>query len=199
MGSFLSGLFALNDDNKRLQPPSQAQASASPQQAPSGDLIKQTIAQYPGIGKALQGVAFRASPADKSRMLEFYPQGERDSFDPSKPAIEVFGDKAKPQDIAGDFVSHHLANGGDPVVTKAYQDFEKSLTSSQKARLQEQYKWAQANEGEKRSFQEWYKASGLPAYFRGYAFGQWPNPEKLYTPEQMNSFDKLNTYLRGGK
>jgi hypothetical protein len=95
----------------------------------------------------------------------------------------------------GDVASHHLRYT-DPVVKRAYDQFEQSLTPEQNARLKEQYQYAKKNEGETRPFDQWREHSGLPGYFRGYAFQQWDQPEQLYTPEQLKSFDAMMNYLR---
>lgn len=163
-------------------------------------LLDLTMAEYPGIAEALGGAAFRMSPRTPGdpRGLEFYPPGEEESFDRTKPAIEVFDPAAQPKDLAGDMVSHWLAKGGDPVATQAYRSFEGSLTPEQVHRLHEQYQWAVKNEGEERPYDEWYRMSGLPAYFRGYLFRQWPGSEKddTYTPAQLKQFDEFNRYLK---
>jgi hypothetical protein len=161
-------------------------------------LQEQTADEYQGIADHLRQAAFRVSPQQPgdSRQLEFYPPGETDSFDPTRAAIEVFNPKTRPIDVAGDLVSHYLARGKDPTITKAYRNFETSLTPKQQAMLQEQYQWAQKNEGEKRPFDEWYQMTGLPAYFRGYLFKQWPDSEHYYTPQQILDFNTLNQYLK---
>src|SRR5229473_6267124 len=68
----------------------------------------------------------------------------------------------------------------------AYDSFSQSRTKEQKDRLIDQYLYARRNEGEKRPYADWEKISGIPAYFRGYAFKQWPDEfnAKAYTPEQ---------------
>lgn len=166
-------------------------------QPPPTNLIDEVSKAYPRIGRHLKGFAYRNSPDDGSgRGLEFYPQGERDSYDATRPALETFGDKAKAKDIAGDVASHYLAEGGDAKVTDYYKQFERSLTTKQQGILREQYEYAKANFGEKRSFRDWYKISGLPAYFRGYAFQQWDKAEEMYTPQQLKMFDEMNAYLK---
>ena len=163
-------------------------------QKSEADLLERARQEYPVLQN--HDVAFKQSPATDNRMLEFYPVGERDSFDPSRAAVEVFGSRAKPSDVAGDIVSHHLAQGGDKRLTEIYSNFERSLTPEQHSRLREQYDYAKANEGENRPYADWYKTSGLPAYFRGYAFSQWEDPQKLYTPQQIRMFDDMNHYMK---
>lgn len=179
INSFISGNFDYNNPMTEAHP-----------------LVDATSKEFPALASLLNNVAFKQSKSTDSRMLEFYPPGEEYSFDPSRPAIEVFGDKASPTDIAADLVSHHLAKGEDQTVTDIYNKFEKSLTPEQLQRLRDQYSWAKMNAGETRSYNDWYKAEGLPAYFRGYAFGQWPDSEKLYTKDQLKDFDNLISYLK---
>ena len=139
-------------------------------------------------------------------MLEFWQpgdEGDKDQPRPKdlpldKPGVEVYSDKTRPIDILGDAVSHYMVNT-DPKIKGYYQQFQHSLTPEQKNRLQEQYKWDQDKEGDKRPYPQWEQESGLPAYFRGYAFQQWANPQKLYTPGQLKMFDDMMGYLQGNK
>ena len=175
-----------------------AQLAGAKQQS----LLDRTIQEYPGIADQLAGVAFKVSPQQKGdhRGLEFYAPGEEeDSFDRTRPAIEVFDPNTQPKDVAGDLVSHWLARGADPVVAKAYRDFEQSLTPEQVRTLHNHYAWDQKDSGEKRSYEDWYRMSGLPAYFRGYMFRQWDENDGPYTPEQRRKFDELNRYLKTPK
>lgn len=161
------------------------------------NVLDETLSRYPAL-QNYGPFGLKQSPRHGANMLEFYPPSEEDSFDPSRPSVETYGNAARPQDVAGDIVSHFTARGPDPVASKYYQDFQQSLTPEQNGRLQEQYQWARKNEGETRPYDEWAKVSGLPAYFRGYAFGQWKSP-RLYNDQQRGMFDKLNAYLKSGK
>lgn len=153
------------------------------------------------------GVNVTRKKRDDSNMLEFWPQGETGSADYQRPedlplgqpGLEI-GDQAQPKDVVGDLASHYLAQN-DPNMTGYYREFERSLTPDQHARLQEQYRWAQQNEGEQRSYPDWYEAVGLPAYFRGYAFKQWPDEfnAKAYTPDQRSEMDRMLGYLGSGQ
>lgn len=161
--------------------------------------LEQAADDYPRLKDSIGKFAFKqsdpASPDDR-RGLEFYPQGEEYSFDKSKPAIEVFNGKdVKSKDIAGDIVSHYLAQGNDPVVTQAYNNFRDNLTDDQQHRLNFQYQSAK-KDGEDRPYYQWLQASGLPAAFRGYAFQQWDDGDMVYTDAQKKSFDNLNQYLK---
>jgi hypothetical protein len=172
--------------------------AAGKARAQTGDVVSQARAEFPRLAPVLDEMAVRTSPDADGRMLEFYPRGERDSFDPTRNALEVFGDRATPLDVVGDIVSHDLARGRDPTLTRYYQQFEASMTPQQQAMLREQYEWARRNAGETRSFEDWRDISGQPAFFRGYAFRQWENPQQIYTPQQMRMFDEMMGYLRGG-
>jgi len=166
-------------------------------------VFDQTLEEYPRL-KGL-GLTSKQSPASGSNMLEFWPAGEPGTtdrprpkeFDINKPGVELYGNKATSLDVLGDIVSHHMV-GTDPVIKKYYSDFQKSLTPEQNDRLKSQYEWAQKNEGETRPFEDWKTATGLPAYFRGYAFKQWPQEfnDTAYTPEQRASFDEMMKYLK---
>jgi quinol monooxygenase YgiN len=87
----------------------------------------------------------------------------------------------------------------DPRVKGYYEQFAKSITPQQEQRLRLQYQHAQQREGEQRPYEQWREMSGLPAYFRGYAFQQWKDAAQLYTPEQLKMFDSMMSYLGGTK
>lgn len=169
--------------------------------APSADgalsnLYEKAQQQYPKIPR---NVAYKENFGGGPGFLEYYPKGETDSFDPSRPAMQVFSPKTRPIDIAGDLASHHMTDS-DPVVGQAYRKFLMSMQPWQQQHLQRQYEHATKNEGEDRPFKDWAEASGQPAYFRGYAFDQWgPEAKKMYTPEQIKMFDDMTTYLKGAK
>ncbi|MDE2105179.1 MAG: hypothetical protein KGL39_48575, partial [Patescibacteria group bacterium] len=131
---------------------------------------------------------------------EFWPPGETGSKSTPRPTsiplnspgITVYSDKVRPIDILGDTVSHYLVNT-NPTYQKFYKDFADSVTPQQEKMLKDQYNWAIVHEGEKRPYAEWRKVSGLPAYFRGYAFKQWPDEfnQKNYTPGQRKLLDQM--------
>lgn len=152
---------------------------------------------YPALTPYLSRFAYQRVGSDLSGMnrgLEFYQRGDNQSFDPTRPAIQVFGNAAKPLDLVGDLVSHYLARGVDPKLTAFYNQFQKSVTPQEEADLRRMY----AQSGDKRSYGDWRRVAGLPAYFRGYAFNQlWPN-ETHYTKQQLATFDAMMQYLRGG-
>jgi hypothetical protein len=153
--------------------------------------------------------AFNITRKDRpgtTNMLETWPAGEEGTPDYARPedlpldqtGIEVNSSQVQPKDIVGDLASHDMAQN-DPNMTGYYREFERSLTPEQHARLRDQYQWAQQNEGEQRPYEDWYQASGLPAYFRGGAFKQWDNPDQYYTPEQTHEQGRMLQYLQTGK
>lgn len=165
------------------------------------ELFAQAQAEYPVLQRLALG--YKYNPGGGPGFLEFWPGDEAGTpeyprpkeFSLGTPGVEVFNPKTRPIDIMGDIASHYLKDT-DPIVKQHYQQFEQSLQPWQRERIQEQYAHAQSNEGEQRPFAQWYEHSGLPAYFRGYAFQQWERPEEMYTPEQMRRFDQMNQYLR---
>lgn len=170
------------------------------------NLLQQAQQQYP----VLRSVDLNYAENIKSGQgfIEYWPKGEPGSpdrprpknFDIDKPALEVFRKDTRPIDIAGDIVSHQLIKS-DPKVKQIYEGFVSSITPKQEKILREQYEHARANEGEKRNFDAWRENTGLPAYFRGYAFKQWPQEavKELYTQKQLDLSDDLMRYLSGAK
>lgn len=130
--------------------------------------------------------------------LEYYPAGEQWSPNPKRRVLQL-PRGARPDDIAGEIVSHDLVNGVDPVLTGAYDAFQRSMTPAQMHMLGEQYAYAQAHEGETRPYEQWRKTSGQPAFFRGDLFHQWSAPQEIYTPDQLALFAKTRRYLEGGQ
>jgi hypothetical protein len=193
-------------DHAFHQPGAQVTQPAAP---PS--VFDQAISQYPVLKRS--GVSGTISPnLDNGQdplhgggFLEFWapgnggaPQYPRpQSLPMDSPGVEIRSAKTRPIDVLGDVVSHHLINT-DPKISGYYQQFQNSLTADQHARLQEQYQYAQKNLGETRPYAEWAQASGLPAYFRGYAFQQWPSDfnQQAYTPQQRAMFDEMMNYLQ---
>lgn len=175
---------------------------ARPDQAPS--VMDQAQQQYPAL-KAL-GLQFKQSPPDQNgNKLEYWPPGEGGTpdrprpqeFDLKKPGVEVYGNKARPIDILGDVVSHHMIET-DPTISRVYSAFEKSVTPQQEQLLAQQYQYAQQHSGENRSFEVWKDKTGLPAFFRGHPFQQWPAEfnQQVYTPQQTQLLDGMMNYLK---
>jgi hypothetical protein len=176
--------------------------SLGPGAAAPPSLFEQAQQQWP---RALGGVLYKETPRQGDAILEAWPPGEPGTEDRARPqdfpidkyGIEVFDrERTRPADILADVTSHFLIEN-DPRIKDYYSTFVASMTPDQKARLHEQYEYAVKNEGEDRSEADWTRTSGLPAWFRGYAFGQWPKEftDKAYTPEQRAMFDDMMKYL----
>jgi hypothetical protein len=196
MGSLMDSIGRSAADNAALMQPAKPAPVAPP------NAFEQALQQYPALQKL--GLGYTATPSTSGNMLEFWQPGE--SGDPTQPrpqgiplgqpGVEIYSDKVRPIDVLGDVVSHYLVNT-DPKIQSYFQTFSQSMTPQQQQILQSQYAHAQANEGETRPFDEWASQTGLPAYFRGYAFQQWPQDfvAKAYTPEQRYMFDEMMQYL----
>jgi hypothetical protein len=172
-----------------------------PQQAPN--VFAQAQQQYPILNN--RDILYKFSPSQRPEQLEAWPPQETGTPDSPRPSefpvgkygIEVYNPQTRPIDILGDVVSHFLVNT-DPRIKDYYSRFSASISPQQEARLRDQYQWSRLHEGERRTYDEWRSASGLPAYFRGYPFQQW-SPEFVqgaYTPEQRSMLDDMMNYLR---
>lgn len=165
------------------------------------------LQRYP-ILKELGLVPKHSPGAGRGNMLEFWPPGEPGSSDQPRPqdiphnvpGVEIYSDKVRPIDVLGDVVSHHLVQT-DPKIKQYYDKFKSSMTDDQQVMLQRQYQHAVQTEGEARPFDTWLETSGLPAYFRGYAFQQWPDEfnKQAYTPAQRTMFDEMMDHLSGAQ
>ena len=151
-----------------------------------------------------------------SGYLEFYPPGEvgskkfprPPSFPIEEAGIEIRSRETKPLDVLGDYVSHYGIYN-DPVLVKQYNELKESLTPQQKAFLKRQYNDYQqgyyideegskvelGGELETRPYEQWEETSGLPGFYRGYLLNQWDNAKEMYTPEQIEEFNKIKSYL----
>lgn len=170
---------------------------------PEQNLLEQAQEKFPVLKE--HDVGYKESYGMGQGYLESWPPGEGGAPDRPRPAelpsdkfgVEIYNKETTPLDVAGDIVSHKLVNE-DQKIKEHYEGFVDSLKPWQKTILRSQYEHAKENEGEARSYEDWEKAAGLPAYFRGYAFKQWKNPDDFYTAAQMKKFDSMMGYL-GGK
>jgi hypothetical protein len=208
----LSGLFGFGS-NTPPQPAMQVAQAAAPQAPPTPpNLLQQAQSQYPVLKNLDYGYVENFQP--NSGFLEHWEPGDAgvapttpnslDALRPSglpmdKPGVEIRDPKTTPLDVLGDIVSHHLVNT-DPVVKSAYQKLQDSITPDQEAVLQDQYSYAQKNEGETGSYEDWKQRAGMPGFLRGYTFQQWPQEfnDKVYTSQQKSDLDGLMGYLKGG-
>jgi len=165
---------------------------------PVRSAFDETLRQYPILGR------YGVTGAQSERpMMESWPANEPGGPGWPRPAqipMDRFGveyrQQDRPLDILGDATSHYLTQA-DPVVGDYYRNFTGSLDDSQRQRLAEQYRHA-VGEGETRPYAQWEERSGLPAYFRGYPFQQWPDDfnARAYTDRQRSSLDRMMEYLR---
>jgi hypothetical protein len=180
-------------------------ASAAPAGGAPSSLLDQARQQYPILNK--EEIQYKVSPGrSDSNMLESWPPDEPGDENYKRPGefpldkfgIEVFSEKTRPIDILADVVSHRLINT-DPKIKEFYSDFKNSITPHQEEILRDQYEHAKEHEGEKRPYEQWKEMTGLPAFFRGYPFQQWPDDfnKRAYTPEQLKKLDAMMDYLRG--
>jgi hypothetical protein len=167
------------------------------------DVFEQAMEMYPAL-RGL-GIEYKISPnPEERRMLEFYPPNEKGSLDKprtrelpiNKIGVEVYNEDVKPLDVLGDVTSHWLIYN-DPEYKRYYDNFVQSMTPKQKQRLKGQYEHYVSKEGEERPYEQWEQMTGLPAYFRGYPFKQWPDEfnQVAYTPEQREMFDRMVNQL----
>lgn len=169
-------------------------------------VVEQAITQYPilaGLG-IKSSYDYGAHPG----YLEFWNKTEEGTSNYQRPSniplgsigLQILSQKTTPTDVLADVASHYLRKT-DPTVKSYYQQFVNSLTPMQHQRLQEDYAYSRAHEGETRPFGEWLQTTRLPAYFRGYTFNQWPSSftSKLFTPQQIAIFNKVRSYLGVGK
>jgi len=195
-------------DQSGLQNPLAQQAM---ERAKEPNRYEKALKMYPKLSSV--PIAYKESLTDKTDVpfLEFWPQKEEGSKDRPRPkdidinklGVEVYKPTTRPEDVAGDIVSHHMVNT-DPTLKKIYSDFEKSLDDNQKKDLKRQYadeviRMKQEDPKERTpTYKEWYERSGLPSYFRGYTFGQWKPQEikEAYRPDQLQLLDKVNEYLK---
>jgi hypothetical protein len=176
------------------------------------NLLQQAQAQYPVLKKYDYGYTENFRP--NAGYLEHWDPGDAGvaptsatdlnalrptSLPLDKPGLEIRDPTTRPIDILGDIASHHL-RVVDPVVKAAYDRLQNSMTPQQQAILQDQYQYAQKNEGETGTFDDWKERAGMPGFFRGYTFQQWPKEftDQAYTPQQRSDLDALMGYFKGG-
>lgn len=217
--------FEVAPEPSEAAPPSPASPSskAPPSSAPAGHpwgrpnriaetppepertVFDKAKAKYPIIER--HGIVGKVSPGAREGYLEFWPPGEigppdypRPSEFGDAPGVEIYKEDTTPLDVLGDVTSHWLIEK-DPRVKEYYGRFQQSLTPDQRQRLQEQYQYHRENFGETRPYEQWEAMTGLPGYFRGYAFKQWPEEaiEQAYTPDQIAMFDEMMGYLTGAE
>ena len=150
---------------------------------------------YPYL--ADKNIAFKYTPTPgEYRMLEFYSPNETErpaELPAGRVGVEVFNPQTKTSDLLADYVSHYAVQN-DPKLKPLYDAFASTLDNKM---MQERYQWDVKHEGEKRPFEDWAKASGIPAVFRGYTFRQWPDQfnNRFYTPAQKQILDRIRALV----
>ena len=155
--------------------------------------------EYPYL--ADKNIAFEYAPSadpKENRLLEFYapdepgdPNSPKPASFAGRPGVQVLSPQVRPIDILADYVSHYGVNT-DPKLQQLYQQFSQQVDPAQ---MQQRYQYHQQNLGEKRPYEDWYKQTGLPEYFRGYTFNQWEKPEEMYNPQQLQTLNLVRQYL----
>tara|TARA_R100000988_G_scaffold35447_1_gene17878 strand:+ start:650 stop:2599 length:1950 start_codon:yes stop_codon:yes gene_type:complete len=132
--------------------------------------------------------------------LEHFPPEEVGSLENPRPknlpigeyGLQIFKD-VKPEDIAGDIISHHIINK-DKYLSKKYEEFKKLIS---KEDMLNRYNYHKNNLGENRDFNNWSERTGYPELLRGYVFNQFDKKTKdnLYTLEQKKVLDSIKNYI----
>jgi len=132
--------------------------------------------------------------------LEHFPPGEEGSATMPRPkdisineyGLQIFKD-VRPEDIAGDIISHHLVNE-DKYLSKEYQKFKNSVSSET---MMSRYEYHKNNLGEERDFNSWSERTGYPELFRGYVFNQFSKEEidNIYNPKQKEILKNIKNYV----
>jgi len=166
-------------------------------------LLRDAISKYPILGKSGLMVSNEVGNPDIG-MLEFWGPGEPGSKTYKRPkdvpidalGVQINNPKVRPIDILADLASHWMVRT-DPKMGSYYDEFKKSITPEQRARMKRDYQYAIENSNESRGYDEWLENTRMPAYFRGYTFNQWPAEfnNAIFTPEQIGLFNKVRKYL----
>jgi len=137
---------------------------------------------------------------DSPYYLEHFPPGEVGSLEMPRPkgipleeyGLQIFKD-VRPEDIAGDIISHHIVNK-DKYLSEKYKDFK---TSTSLDVMKERYKYHKENFNEQRDFNSWSERTGYPELFRGYVFNQFDEETKnnLYSPKQKTVLNEIKEYI----
>lgn len=168
------------------------------------DVWQQAIQQYPILQR--QGLAGVMNIGGGQGYMESWQPGEPGSQDyprPStiplnQPGIEIYRTDAQPIDVLADAASHFMVNS-DPAMRSYYSQFQNMAqhNHTQQQMLQQQYQHALQNEGESRPYDQWLNMTGMPAWFRGRAFEQWPSDftDKTYSDPQKQLISAVQKYV----
>lgn len=132
--------------------------------------------------------------------LEHFPPGEPGSLERPRPkdisidkyGLQIFKD-VRPEDIAGDIISHHLVNE-DEYLSEEYQKFKNSTPIET---MESMYEYEKNNFGEERDFNSWLERTGYPQLLRGYVFNQFNEEEidKTYNSKQKEILENIKNYV----
>ncbi len=158
--------------------------------------VEQAESEYPILKD--MGVQYSFHPKADAGYLEFWPKEEIGTDASPRPTeiplgqigVEILDPTTRPIDVMGDVTSHYLVKT-DPKMKAYYEQFVGSLQPDQRARLREQYQHARDYERETRPYESWEEQTGMPGYFRGYPFQQWPDPDIYYTDTQRAMLDDM--------
>lgn len=162
-----------------------------------GALLSRAEKEYPYLSRS--GLVAVTGKNGGKRKLEYWPAGEPGSASIPRPSgiplgsagVEVFDGSVSPKDLLADYVSHEAVNS-DPELKRMYSEFAASVPDEL---MRERYEYHRKNFGEQRGYEAWKERSGMPEYFRGYTFDQWPNAKRMYSPEQLQKLDTVRGYL----
>lgn len=178
-------------------PPGFALDTPTPPADFGGALLSRAEKEYPYLSRS--GLVAVTGKNGGKRKLEYWPAGEPGSASTPRPSgiplgsagVEVFDGSVSPKDLLADYVSHEAVNS-DPELKRMYSDFAASVPDEL---MRERYEYHRKNFGEQRGYETWKERSGMPEYFRGYTFDQWPNAKRMYSPEQLQKLDAVRGYL----
>lgn len=203
----------------RSGPPAQSEAPKPlPNQSSPNEyskVLEDVGAEYPALAPHTKNyMVYQAlQPRDeKGNSLETYLPWEDWNPHPGKIVSELYQKFSDPQElknaIAGDLI-HYLGaknpKTGEPVDQTYYdlkQAVKKARSPEQKAIDYKEYKNSVKNEGEKRSFNQWFDDSRGEAYVRGRLFPDHNDEWKQWyeeNPKLAKAVDEVGRYLKTGK
>jgi hypothetical protein len=127
------------------------------------------------------------------RKLEF-TEAYDDRYD--KPLIQIFDPALQGQELEQAIIGEYLHEA--PRRSEEYATMRSKLneikTPQQLQDDLDRYNYDVENYGENRPFDQWLEVSGLDAFIRGYAVGQWP--QDYYTDLQKKVIDAMMQKIR---
>jgi hypothetical protein len=165
------------------------------------DLLSRAKGDYPYLANS--GLVAISGQGGGNRKLEYWPRGEPGNAQYRRPAgipldavgVEIFDKNVSPKDILADYVSHEAVKS-DPKLSTLYKEFAATVPDET---MRKRYAYHRDNLGEKRDYETWKETSGMPEYFRGYTFDQWPDAQRFYSPQQLKKLDEIRQYVGVGQ